>query len=422
MRAFAVEYAWVLLTLAGYALVGGFGVLPFRGGLRFPLFVAPLAGLLTMAIGVAGLYTVVGLSLTASAATVALLGSAATVIALVRLRPRIFSTEPGMWIAVAVLAAGMTYLTSYTTIHLGESGFLYMDGTDQFGYAQLSDWLRAHSVREPPLASPHLPYQSWPAYVFETDPRFGSYFTLAVIGLLRGQSGTFAYDNAGAIALMAGALGGSAVFARSKRTFLVLLAGLLTACWFDYSRSGFFGKVLGYPAAFAVAGLFFASRRRLTPLVVLSLGAVTAAAALVYPGRVTALFLLVLGGSFLALHVFHTARDGNPGEDAHPRDLAAVLALLILIGLATSGLLSRPQPSLFPPTDFSRLRMLPWLLDIQSPDYDPVFRRLGQAALAMATASAVFLSLALLAIAVRRRDGVAFALVAGPMLLIAALL
>src|ERR1043165_1637435 len=131
MRAFAVEYAWVLLTLAGYALVGGFGVLPFRGGLRFPLFVARLAGRLTVAIGVAGLYTVVGLSLTASAATVALLGSAATVIALVRLRPRIFSTEPGMWIAVAVLAAGMTYLTSYTTIHLGESGFLYMDGTDR---------------------------------------------------------------------------------------------------------------------------------------------------------------------------------------------------------------------------------------------------------------------------------------------------
>src|ERR1041385_8756395 len=231
---FLREYAWLLLLLALYGAVGGFLLVPFRRTIKYALFAAPLAGLLISSCGIAALYTVLGLSLATSAAAMAVVGGAATIVALARSRPRLARDDLALVLIAAAVAAVAVYLANATTIKLGAPGFLYMDGTDQLGYAQLADWLRAHPIHQLPDATPARPYESWPEFSFHTDPRFGAYFTLAVISLLRGESGMFAYDNATAVVLLAGYVAIAAVLARSPRGFALLLVGLLTCHWFEY--------------------------------------------------------------------------------------------------------------------------------------------------------------------------------------------
>ena len=417
MLTFLREYVWLLLLLALYGAVGGFLLVPFRRTIKYALFAAPLAGLLISACGIAVLYTVLGLSLAASTAAMAVVGGAATLVAFARARPRPARDDLALVMIAAVIAAVAAYLANFTTIKFGAPGFLYMDGTDQLGYAQLADWLRTHPVHLAPEATPARPYESWPEFSFHTDPRFGAYFTLAVISMLRGESGMFAYDNATALVLVAGYLGIAAVMARSPRGFALLLVGLLTCQWFEYSRSGYFGKTLGYPAALFVIGLFLAARQRLAREHITILAALTCGAAVVFPGTVTALFLVVLGGTFLA---FRLVLDRNaPGA---VKDEGLVLALLVGVAVASSGLLSRPIHTEYPQHAVSWPAMLSWLFDVKAvPDDDPAKLRFPSARLLLLQLLAIGVSGALLVAALIKRNAVAFAFSAGPLLLVAAL-
>jgi hypothetical protein len=414
---FLREYLWLLLLLAVYGAVGGFLLVPFRRTIKYALFAAPLAGVLISSCGIAALYTVLGLSLAASTAAMAVVGGTATIIALARVRPRPARDDLVLIAIVAVIAAVAAYLASFTTIRFGSPGFLYMDGTDQLGYAQLADWLRTHPVHLPPEATPARPYESWPEFSFHTDPRFGAYFTLAVISLLRGESGMFSYDGATALVLLAGYLGIAAVMARSPRGFALLLAGLPTCQWFEYSRSGYFGKTMGYPSALFVAGLFLAARQRLAREHLTILAALTCGAAVVFPGTVTALFLVVLGGTFLAFRLLLERQELGAIKDE-----GLVLALLVGVAVASSGLLSRPSHPLYPQHAVSWPAMLSWLLDVKAvPDDDAAMLRFPSARVLLLQLLAVGVSGALLLIALVRRNAVAAGFLAGPLLLIAAL-
>ena len=417
MLTFLREYAWVLLLLALYGAVGGFLMVPFRRSIKYALFAAPLAGLLLSSCGIAALYTVLGLSLATSTAAVAVVGGAATIMAFARARPRPARDDLGLLVIVAALAVVVAYTANYTTIKLRAPGFLYMDGTDQLGYAQLADWLRTHTVHHLPEATPARPYESWPEYSFRTDPRFGAYFTLAVISLLRGESGMFSYDGATAVVLLAGALGIAAVMARSPRGFALLFAGLLTCHWFEYSRSGYFGKTLGYPAALFVAGLFLAARQRLTREHLTILGALTCGAAVVFPGTVTALFLVMLGGTFLAFRLLLDRRE--PGAIG---DEGLVLALLVGVAVASSGVLSRPTYADYPQHAVIWPAMLSWLFDVKAvPDDDPAKLHLPALRVLLLLALAIGVSCALLVAGVIKRNAAALAFIAGPLLLVGAL-
>jgi hypothetical protein len=414
---FLREYAWLLLLLALYGAVGGFLLVPFRRTIKYALFAAPLAGLLISSCGIAALYTVLGLSLATSAAAMAVVGGAATIVALARSRPRLARDDLALVLIAAAVAAVAVYLANATTIKLGAPGFLYMDGTDQLGYAQLADWLRAHPIHQLPDATPARPYESWPEFSFHTDPRFGAYFTLAVISLLRGESGMFAYDNATAVVLLAGYVAIAAVLARSPRGFALLLVGLLTCHWFEYSRSGYFGKTLGYPSALFVAGLFLAARKELAREHITILAALTCGAAVVFPGTVTALFLVVLGGTFLAFRLLFEPRDL-----AAVKDEGLVLALLVGVAVASSGLLSRPSHALYPQHAVSWPAMLSWLFDLKAvPDDDAAMLLFPSARLLLLQVLAIGVSGALLLAALVKRNAAAAGFIAGPPLLIAAL-
>jgi hypothetical protein len=414
---FLHEYGWIVRLLALYGAVGGFLVVPFRHTIKYALFAAPLAGLLISSCGIAALYTVLGLSLATSTAAMAVVGGAATILALARARPRPARDDLALVVIAAVIAAVATWLANFTTIKLGAPGFLYMDGTDQLGYAQLADWLRTHPVHQLPEATPVRPYESWPEFSFHTDPRFGAYFTLAVIAMLRGESGMFAYDNATALVLLAGYLGIAAVMARSPRSFALLLAGLLTCHWFEYSRSGYFGKTLGYPAALFVVGLFLAARQRLEREHITILAALTCGAAVVFPGTVTALFLVILGGTFLAFRLLLERQElGAIKEES------LVLALLVGVAVASSGLLSRPSHALYPQHAVSWPAMLSWLFDVKAvPDDDAAMLRFPSARVLLLQLLAIGVSCALLLAALVKRNAVAFGFIAGPLLLVAAL-
>ncbi len=417
MNAFLIEYLWVLALLATYGLVGGFLVVPFRGVIANALFAAPLAGLLISSVGVAALYSVLGLSLAASTVAVAVVCAAATVAALAYARPRFRRGDLVLVLAAALIAAVATYAASFTTIKFGAPGFLYMDGTDQLGYAQLADWLRTHSVHQPPAATPARPYESWPEFTFHTDARFGAYFALGVIAMVRGESGMFAYDNATAFILVAGALGLAAVIARSRRSFAVLLVGLLTCHWFEYSRSGYLGKALGYPSALFVVALFLVSREQLGRLHLAILAGLTCGAAIVFPGTVTIMFLVVIGGTFLASRLL-VEREGVGAIT----DDSVVLVLLVGVALASSGQLSRPNPALYPQHVVSWPAMLSWLFEVKAvPDDEAAMIRFPTAALLVLELLAIGVSGALVIVAVVRRNALALAFIAGPLLLIAAL-
>lgn len=249
MYMFLVEWLFVLGMLIGYGVIGGFLVVPFRQALPFGFLAAPFAGLLLMAFGSAFSYNVLGLPLLIGFLVTGVLGLAGTVWILrragvrVRWRPLIVPL-----VATLLLAGAVTAITVSTSIMLGHPGIQYSHSTDHLGYAHLADWITAHPPSERPRANPAVPYESWPALLFDIDPRMGAFSTLALIAKIRGLSGTFSYDLASAVVLTTVMLGIAGVFARSRLSLILLLLGLLTSHWYDYSRTGYFAKILGFPA------------------------------------------------------------------------------------------------------------------------------------------------------------------------------
>jgi hypothetical protein len=440
MMIFARDYLFVLAMLAGLGIAGGFVLLPFRRGLRFGLLSAPLAGLLCVTLGVATLYTIGGWPLKMS---IVVSWSACTVttgIGLAISRPRIRASEVlGMFIAMALIAAIAVRITDAASIRYHTTALLYCDATDQLGYAQAADWLMAHPVKVEAEASPQSPCNAWLCLLLRQDPRFGIYFYMAMVATLRGTSGAFSYDVAGAVSQAAGILGVAGLFARSRWSLTILLVGLLVSQWYDDSRIGYFGKLVGYPAAILIAGLFVAMRRRGSIESIFVLAMLAAAAAIMHSGMGTAMFVAPIALLYLLARVVLSRGWAQASLIQSVWRQCVVLGLLIGTALVATGLPARPFYIYAPNFLVGWKYILPRSLDLEHPGAnihnwpddgrpplifgqdEKLISGVSVKTLRRMTSFACAVWLALAALAILVRDPKAIAFLLGPMLLLIAL-
>jgi hypothetical protein len=345
---YLANLAFVLGALAVLGACGWWAVAPFRSRFAYPLAQAPLAGMVLAPIATLGL--MVGLSVRLRwAAAVAVGALAAGSLAAAWLGRR---AGGGGWrlalpAGLVAGAASVWYLTP-TDLFFGSPGLLYAHGTDHLGYAHIADWLQGPIGNVGATPNPDDWYGSWPQIMAVGDPRFGSFAFLALVSLFSGRSGTFAYDLGCAVVLAASSLGVAAVFARRPVTFGVLAGGLFTSFWFDWSRTGYLGKTTAYPAIILVAGLLFAwmdqargdGPHRLFPLA--AVAALTAGAAVLFPGVVIALFVGLLGATFLVVTALRPEEPAPAPARRRIGDLLVAIALLVALAFLTTGSLARP--------------------------------------------------------------------------------
>lgn len=292
--------------------------------------------------------------------------------------------------------------------------------SDRGGDDSLYRWNRSCGLRAPCrlAAGPHRasaagsdPDRSLPelarAHFQVGPPPFGS-GDCRLVALLRGTSGLFAYDLACAIALATGILGVASVFARSRRSLLLLIGTLLLCVWFEYGRTGFFGKLAGYPGALFLIGILLTTLewngKATSALAILMVGAATIHSALsTVHSRRRGLFF-----------VARVAVEGRRFLEEEQRIF--VFAMSGLVALASSGMFGRVfgMPFGFPMVE-SWSWILRRLLEVQTPTLDII--PWSEAWLQAGTVIAMVLQFLLVGTAIYHRDARAFALVGGPMLI-----
>jgi hypothetical protein len=435
--AFLAEWLFVVAMLVSCGAVSGFAIVPFRHTLPFAVLAAPLAGLLVMAFGASLVYHVLGLPFLIGCVATATVGILATAWTTRRagLRPRWRSLVVAGGL-VLLVAAVVTPITVSATIEVGGPALHYWTGTDHLGYAHPADWIIAHPPSERPRVDPTVPYESWPALMLESDPRFGSLAAVALIAVMRGLPSTFAYDVTCAVALSASVLGVAAVFARSRLTLGLLVLGLLTCHWYDYSRAGYLGRTLGFPSGCLVVGLFLATRSPLRPGALVPILLLAGGTAAVYPADATGLFIGVIGGAFVVASVALCQQPLFKRLCCLPWQHLVLLGLIAVVALGTRDAAARrwsPQVSqhaslgtivrsLTDPTVGEALLVRPWedvrptLLDLEQ-GHAPI-GMLGRDLLNGVILLARVIWLALIVIAVYRRDPAALALTLAPLLLL----
>ena len=336
------------LSILGMIVVlgasGWFVIAPFAKILPQPALASPLVG---MVVGSSfSLLIYVGLNLPMPFA-----GGIAFTICLIlsglslRQNPPPLAMRLGLMI-VAVLIP-LAVLTMLPAFRLGEPASVFRIGTDQFGYAQVADWLNQHLVSVAPRQDSNKPYESWPAKMFLSDPRFGSYEVLALTALALKLPSLFAYDPACTLVLVVSCLSMAGLFGRTKATMIMLLIGLAGGQWFDLGRTGFLGKIIGYPSALMVAGLLLRlpdmpadAQPKATMLLLL----LAMAAAPMYPGIALAfLVALIAGTALLARAALY--RQGLAMLTGNNTLTAIILVLALAMA---SGLVSRPLGPSYP--------------------------------------------------------------------------
>ena len=360
--------AFVIAALTILGACGWSVVAPFRRDLPHAVLVAPLAGILMLTLsalagyvflklpmrqaGIAGMCATAGLSLFA-----------------------VEWTRPWGTIrhTLLLLLLGLTVstiavrLTTATSLQFGETAMLYLDGTDHLGYAHLADWLNDHTVTARPVMDPGRPYESWPALILEVDPRFGSFAFLALLAQASGHSAMFTYDLGTAVVMAATLLAVAGVYARSMVMLWLLIAGLFACHWFDYGRSGYFGKILGYPSAFMVVGLYLcAAARKMRVADLVSLVALAAGGALMHSGMALAMFVGLIGGSYLVGSICLGRGQGTRMDFGEIREKTVCLALVVGTALLAAGTLARPVVTGYPDWNLEWNYILPRIADLEA--------------------------------------------------------
>lgn len=411
---FLKEFLFTLFTLIGLGFIGGFALFPFLKDIRYAVFAAPVTGLLILTLGVACFYSIVGLSVANAMVIVIVAGCLLTSLCLIQLcksQHKIISWPDKRLLGFGlVVCAFVVYVTNYATITLGYPGFLYMDGTDHLGYSQLADWLNTHRVTQLP-GNDQNAYESWPHAMFTLDPRFGSFFVLAMVATLRGMSGMFSYGSACAIVLMAGYLGVTGIYARTPKVFAVLMIGLLSCAWINYAGSGFFGKILAYPSILFILGLFILPKL-LSPIKIALLAMLTASVAIMYPGVAVAVFLAIVGGLCILSRFIGMIFLRSQDLLRDIMDRFVILLLLMGIAVVAMGTLSRPMMPLSPPIPETIWQeLLPYVLDMTRNLFWERVQWIGSLIVILLSAGWCFF-------AISRRNDLAFALIGSSFLIL----
>ena len=297
MTVFLVEWAFTLAALLVLALAGGFVLPAFRQGRRFVVLLAPMCGLLVLPIVTTFIYTFGKASFSRAAIIAILIASALSIATSIRWRP---SHEDVCWslLLITILSAVAAALSMSSSIYNGSPSLLFIDGSDHAGYAHAADWLLNHRVHERPTLSPDAPYESWPYFMFSSDPRLSGLVVNALVAWARGLPGLFAYDAGCTVVFAAAVLGVACVFSRTPRTLVLLSVGLTICAWFDLGRSGYFGKLAGYPATLFVFGLLLTNANRDVKFVAAAM-LLTVGAATLHSAFATALLVGVVGCTYV---------------------------------------------------------------------------------------------------------------------------
>jgi hypothetical protein len=413
---FAAEWLFTLAATATLAWVGLPFTIPFRDDQRFSLLLAPMLGLITLPMVVAAVYIFARMSLLSSAIAALASMSVVSIVVAARWRPARHNDLP-ILVLVLIVSAVSTILSSAAAIQSGATSITFIDGSDQAGYGHPADWLIDHGIARRPIVNPDVPYESWPQLMLSLDPRLSSFVFVALIAMARGVSGLFAYDAACTIVGTVGPMAVAAVFARTRSTLFLLTLALMTTTLFDLGRSGYLGKIAGYPGALMLVGLFMTSTQRHLPWLATVI-ALTVGVAALHSGAATAFLLLMIGATFLIARLVLNFRDGDA-----PRlflNDGTLLVLLMFIAVVASGVFARP-------VDYPPGNALPfgwgWLLErffeIENAQTDRV-----RALLPWLTAVlqiAIGLQLAAIAVALLAGNALAIALCASPMVMLAAL-
>lgn len=358
--------------LAALAVLGGCGwaaVAPFRARLSYPWLVAPMAGALCVVTGTLALYAVLDLRLIlAGAITVGVMLAGSTAMLWLD-RPVLSRVQAVVTLVAVLLTAGLAVKWGMAaSVNTGGPAIVYWDGTDHLGYAHLADWMNGHPVNKGAKVDPSRPYESWPALLFQIDPRFGSFAFLGLVSAVTGESGAFAYEPALALLQVAAVLALAGAFARSPLTLGILIFGLLTCHWFDYGRTGFFGKSFGYPAIFLVTILLIATLTEAEICLsrVLALAGLVIGAALAYSGVATAFFIGVIGGGFLLVLAVRRGGDAGRGHWGALVQRGVLVLLLGTIAIAAGTTLGRPLPTGSPDWGVGWGYILPRIAEMES--------------------------------------------------------
>src|SRR5579864_7670647 len=67
MSSFSIEFLWTVVALFGLACGGCFAIVPFSKSVKYPLFIAPLSGLLFLVLGTTTFYNFLAVSLAKAA-------------------------------------------------------------------------------------------------------------------------------------------------------------------------------------------------------------------------------------------------------------------------------------------------------------------------------------------------------------------
>jgi hypothetical protein len=173
--------------------------------------------------------------------------------------------------------------------------------------------------------------------------------------------------------LTVASLGVSAVFGRTRALFVVLAVALFVSVWFDYSRLGYLGKIVGFPATLLVVGLFFKFCRLISikkefPLAALgALAAIVICTVIMFNAQLTALALAAFGLLFLFLMV-RLIWDKRDTFAVHMAARSAlILAALIGLAIISSGMIARPIYYGFIPMNVGWKVLTDWALQVVDP-------------------------------------------------------
>jgi len=408
---FTREWAFVIGAILAFGACGIGIVSPIAANARQTYFCAPLVGVLAVPFGANAFYVLLRIGHVQSALIAATFCLGLTILRLATVRPA-FDRRPALFgfAGLLVISAFAVLTMDAAAIKLHGPAVFFIDGSDHAGYAHLADWLNANGIEDWPAESPDRPYESWPAYMLAIDPRFGAYSLLAIISNLHGTSAIFSYDAACAVIATAATLGVAATFARSSGLAILLALGLFVSHWFDYAHSGYFGKLIGYPAVLFLCGLSLSSLRSPSIEQISMLMVVSAAVGTMHSGTAaTFLSAPIFGVALIAIAIW---------RDERPQILTAIFlfGLVSAMPLIASGVLARLLAGGYPDYKLPWSYIVPRILDLENQGI--ALSGVSPAWLQAQVAVAVAAWAGLLALAVHCRNVSATGLLGGPAVLL----
>ena len=296
---------------------------------------------------------------------------------------------------------------------VGGPAIFFKYGTDQSGYAQMSDWLLHFPVSIRPVNDGGAwPYQSYPEILFGIDPRFGTFGLLAIISAAVKTDGLFSYPLATCVVVACGITSCVGVFTRRIMPFILGVLLLVLSQWVDYGYTGFFGRTVGYPAIIVLAGFALRTlngdRRKLMALLVIAGAAGTS-----YPGFVVGILVATI---ILPWLIFRRIFDVG----AKTADDVFAAAVAVVVPFMSSGVASRPVGvgQFLPGLDWQTV--LPRVLDVD--DRTIPVTALSPNILLYMTFICLIGTIILIVLALMRKNTMAIAIMVGPLAFVLALL